>query len=70
MRSDFKHLDQKALQVLFIQESKAFLTALEHGENWEQLEKRRVIIRELSALIVKQAKVRSGGFSSDPASAS
>ncbi len=56
MKTNFETLRLPVLQKLFIAETKIFLTAIENGESWEQLEQRRILIKSLVALIDQRSK--------------
>jgi hypothetical protein len=53
---DFEHLDLRTLLELYLQETKAFSAALGEGASWDELERKRLRIRELSACINKKYK--------------
>lgn len=54
MEPEFERFDISILLETYMKESKEFSTALEQGASWDSLEKKRLRIRLISALINKK----------------
>jgi hypothetical protein len=54
MEFEFERYDLRTLLGAYMQESKAFSTALENGEPWQSLQEKRARIRQIGALINKK----------------